>query len=112
MIAVIFEVHPTEQGKPEYLRLARELRSELDGIEGFISIERFESLSTPGKILSLSIWQDEAALTRWRAHNRHRSAQGVGRDGVFADYRLRVASVIRDYGLHDRVQAPADRTWR
>lgn len=111
MIAVIFEVQPTDAGKPTYLNLAEALRPELDNIDGFISIERFESLTTPGKILSLSIWRDEAALTTWRAHSGHRSAQGHGRHDVFADYRLRVASVIRDYGLHDRAQAPKDRAW-
>jgi heme-degrading monooxygenase HmoA len=112
MIAVIFEVQPTEDGKPQYLALAKALRNELDKMDGFISIERFESLSTPGKILSLSIWRDEDALTAWRAHHGHQSAQGHGRQGVFADYRLRVASVIRDYGLNDRAEAPDDRAWR
>ena len=112
MIAVIFEVQPTEEGKPHYLALAKALRSELDTMDGFISIERFESLSAPGKILSLSIWRDEDALTQWRAHQGHQSAQGKGRQGVFADYRLRVASVIRDYGMSDRTEAPNDRAWR
>ena len=111
MIAVIFEVQPTDEGKPTYLDLAQALRPALDGIDGFISIERFESLTTPGKILSLSSWRDEAALTTWRAHSAHRSAQGEGRHGVFADYRLRVADVIRDYGMYDRAQAPKDRAW-
>jgi heme-degrading monooxygenase HmoA len=112
VIAVIFEVEPTEEGKPHYLALAKALRSELDTIDGFISIERFESLATPRKILSLSFWRDEAALKTWRAHQGHQSAQGHGRDGVFADYRLRVASVIRDYGLNDRAQSPNDRAWK
>ncbi|WP_295632189.1 antibiotic biosynthesis monooxygenase [Novosphingobium sp.] len=112
MIAVIFEVQPTDEGKPIYLDLAQSLRSELDEMEGFVSIERFESLSTPGKLLSLSIWEDEAALTRWRAHCGHQTAQGSGRQGVFFDYRLRVASIIRDYGLHNRAEAPNDRAWR
>jgi heme-degrading monooxygenase HmoA len=111
VIAVIFEVQPTEAGKSTYLDLALALRPELDTIFGFISIERFESLATPGKILSLSMWRDEAALAAWRAHQGHRSAQGQGRHVVFADYRLRVASVIRDYGLHDRAEAPKDRAW-
>jgi heme-degrading monooxygenase HmoA len=111
MIAVIFEVLPTEDGKPRYLELAAALRAELDQIDGFISIERFESLATPGKFLSLSYWHDEEALTDWRAHSCHRSAQGEGRRGVFADYRLRVAGVIRDYGLNDRAEAPLDRAW-
>jgi heme-degrading monooxygenase HmoA len=111
MIAVIFEVQPTDEGKPHYLALAKALRGELDEIDGFISIERFESLATPGKILSLSIWRDEDALKTWRAHQGHQSAQGRGRQGIFADYRLRVASVIRDYGLSERAEAPDDRAW-
>jgi heme-degrading monooxygenase HmoA len=112
MIAVIFEVEPTETGKPRYLELAAALRSELDHIDGFISIERFESLAVRGKILSLSMWRDEQALADWRAHSGHQSAQGEGRHATFANYRLRVASVIRDYGLNDREQAPSDRAWR
>lgn len=112
MIAVIFEVQPTQRGQARYLELAASLRAELDKIDGFISIERFQSLSTPGKILSLSFWRDEAALAGWRAHRGHRSAQGEGRGGVFAEYRLRVASVVRDYGLSDRAEAPVDRAWR
>lgn len=112
MIAVIFEVQTTENGHPAYLALAQALRFELDKIDGFISVERFESLNTPGKIVSLSFWQNEEALAEWRAHSEHRSAQGEGRKGVFADYRLRVANVVRDYGLNDRTEAPADRAWR
>lgn len=112
MIAVIFEVQPTDAGHATYLALAQGLRAELDKIDGFISIERFESLSTPGKIVSLSFWRDEAALTAWRAHAGHRSAQAKGRAGVFADYRLRVAQVVRDYGLKDRAEAPSDQAWR
>lgn len=112
MIAVIFEAQPTDAGQATYLALAKALRSELDQIDGFISIERFESLSTPGKIVSLSFWRDQAALAAWRAHVGHQKAQGEGRDGAFADYRLRVASVIRDYGLNDRAEAPNDRAWR
>jgi heme-degrading monooxygenase HmoA len=112
VIAVIFEVQTTEDGNPTYLALAQALRPELDKIDGFISIERFESLKTPGKIVSLSFWRDEVALAEWRAHSGHRSAQGNGRTGVFADYRLRVANVVRDYGLHNRIEAPADRAWR
>lgn len=111
MIAVIFEVELTETGKPRYLELAAQLRGELDHIDGFISIERFESLSVPGKVLSLSMWRDEQALTDWRAHSEHQSAQGEGRTATFADYRLRVASVIRDYGMTERDQAPDDRAW-
>ncbi len=112
MIAVIFEVQTTEDGNPTYIALAQALRPELDKIEGFISIERFESLNTPGKIVSLSFWRDEVALAEWRAHCGHRLAQGKGRNGLFADYRLRVANVVRDYGLHDRIEAPEDRAWR
>ena len=108
MIAVIFEVWPEAQGKQEYLDIAAQLRPLLDDIDGFISIERFESLSEPGKILSLSFWRDEAAIQQWRALEEHRAAQVKGRRQLFADYRLRIAAVIRDYGMTEREQAPAD----
>ena len=108
MIAVIFEVSPAEGQASVYLDLAAALRPRLDQIDGFISIERFESLSQPGKLLSLSFWRDEAAVAAWRNHPAHRATQARGRSGVFADYRLRVAEVLRDYGLNDRGQAPAD----
>jgi heme-degrading monooxygenase HmoA len=108
MIAVIFEVVPNAGRKVDYLRTASDLRPALIGIDGFISIERFESLSEPGKILSLSFWRDEAAVKAWRNVSEHREAQHAGRTCIFRDYRLRVASVLRDYGLHDRTQAPAD----
>lgn len=108
MIAVIFEVVPSEAGRQAYLDTAASLRAELDHIDGFVSIERFQSLSQPDKILSLSFWRDEEAVAQWRALPQHRHAQSAGRAGVFADYRLRVAQVLRDYGLHDREQAPPD----
>jgi heme-degrading monooxygenase HmoA len=108
MIAVIFEVIPAPARKQEYLDLAADLRPALEQIDGFISIERFESLTNEGKILSLSIWRDEEAVKRWRQLEAHRGAQAKGRGGVFSDYRLRVASVIRDYGMFERQQAPAD----
>ena len=108
MIAVIFEVVPAPGRRQDYLELAAALRPELEKIEGFISIERFESLTTPGKVLSLSIWRDEDAVRRWRNVEEHREAQARGRGGIFADYRLRVASVIRDYGMAERGEAPAD----
>jgi len=112
MIAVIFEVQPTETGHARYLDLAAALRPGLDAVDGFISIERFQSISTPGKILSLSFWRDEDSLKAWRFNADHRSAQKEGRDGIFADYRLRVAAVLRDYSLLDRNEAPPDRAWR
>ncbi|MDF1715316.1 MAG: antibiotic biosynthesis monooxygenase [Antarcticimicrobium sp.] len=108
MIAIIFEVEPAEGRQADYLDIAAEMRPLLDGIEGFISVERFESLTQPGKLLSLSFWEDEAAVQRWRQLEAHRGAQAKGRGGVFADYRLRVAGVIRDYGMTDRAQAPKD----
>jgi heme-degrading monooxygenase HmoA len=108
MIAVIFEVMPAPGRKQEYLDIAAGLRSELEKVDGFISVERFASLTTEGKILSLSFFRDEAAVLAWRNLEAHRSAQGKGRGGVFADYRLRVASVMRDYGMNERGQAPAD----
>jgi heme-degrading monooxygenase HmoA len=108
MIAVIFEVWPHPTQRQTYLDLAGHLRADLDQIDGFISIERFESLSSPGKLLSLSFWRDEAAVAAWRNHAPHRQAQAEGRGTVFADYRLRIAGVIRDYGMQEREQAPAD----
>ena len=107
-VAVIFEVLPAPGRRQEYLDLAASLRPELERIEGFISIERFASLTTEGKILSLSVWRDEDAVRRWRNLAEHRAAQARGRAGIFADYRLRVAGVIRDYGMTDRREAPAD----
>jgi heme-degrading monooxygenase HmoA len=108
MIAVIFEVIPAPGRKQEYLDLAASLRPELEKIDGFISIERFASLANEGKILSLSFWRDEDAVKRWRQFEGHRAVQAKGRGGIFADYRLRVADVIRDYGMLEREQAPAD----
>ena len=106
MFAVIFEVEPATGRQQEYLDLAAALRPELEKIDGFISIERFSSLTRPGKILSLSFWRDEAAIMKWRQHEEHHQAQLKGRGGVFADYRLRVAAVVRDYGMTEREQAP------
>ena len=106
MFAVIFEVEPAPGRQQEYLDIAAALKPELEKIDGFVSIERFSSLARPGKILSLSFWRDEAALIKWRQHEEHHRAQWQGRSGVFADYRLRVASVVRDYGMFDRAQSP------
>lgn len=108
MIAVIFEVVPRDGHADAYFQLAAGLRAELEAIDGFISVERFQSLTQPGKLLSLSFWRDEEAVRRWRAAASHRAAQRAGRDAVFAGYRLRVAQVLRDYGLDEREQAPAD----
>jgi heme-degrading monooxygenase HmoA len=108
MIAVIFEVSPRDGQRQEYLDIAASLRPLLARIDGFISIERFESLSEPGKLLSLSYWRDEAAVAEWRRLEAHRKAQTVGRAEVFQDYRLRVAQVVRSYGMSERDEAPAD----
>ncbi|MGO4325874.1 antibiotic biosynthesis monooxygenase [Cupriavidus sp. 2TAF22] len=108
MIAVIFEVIPAEGRMDTYLSIAAQLRPTLEAIDGFISVERFQSLSDPGKLLSLSFFRDEAAVKAWRNTEEHRHAQSAGRGGVFAGYRLRVAQVLRDYGLDERDQAPAD----
>ncbi|HKX32559.1 MAG TPA: antibiotic biosynthesis monooxygenase [Blastocatellia bacterium] len=108
MIAVIFEVWPREGLRQEYLEIAASLRPLLDQIDGFISIERFESLSEPGKVLSLSFWRDEQAVEDWRRLEPHRVAQSRGRAEIFKDYRLRVVAVIRDYGMLDREQSPSD----
>jgi len=108
MFVVIFEVYPTTEGMAEYLEIAAELRGFLENRDGFISIERFQSLSEEGKILSLSFWRDEEAIAAWRSLLEHRAAQGRGRDSLFESYRIRVAEVVRDYTLQDREQAPQD----
>lgn len=108
MIAVIFEVTPAPGKTRAYLDLAASLKPELERFDGFVSIERFASLTTEGKILSLSFWRDEEAVKRWRNVEQHRIAQAQGRGGIFADYRLRVASVLRDYGMSERADAPPD----
>ncbi|HWA48317.1 MAG TPA: antibiotic biosynthesis monooxygenase [Dongiaceae bacterium] len=108
MIAIIFELWPHESRRKDYFDLAAELKPLLSGIDGFISIERFESLAEKGKFLSLSFWRDEQAVAQWRNLEAHRAAQEAGRGGIFKDYRLRVVQVLRDYGMNDRAQAPAD----
>ncbi|MBZ9789478.1 antibiotic biosynthesis monooxygenase [Rhizobium sp. 3T7] len=108
MIAVIFEVLPFMGERHTYLDLAGELRGELEMIDGFISIERFESLTNRGKLLSLSFWRDEEAVKTWRNLEAHRAAQHAGRNGVFADYRLRIGHIVRDYGMNERAEAPTD----
>lgn len=108
MMAVIFEVEPAPGGAQRYFDIAQDLRPHLAHIDGFVSVERFESLSQPGKFLSLSFWRDEAAVLGWRQHGAHRAGQQEGRDGVFLNYRIRVATVVRDYGLNARLHAPAD----
>ncbi|QGZ94508.1 antibiotic biosynthesis monooxygenase family protein [Terricaulis silvestris] len=106
MIAVIFEVEPA--ARDDYFRIATELRPLLGEIDGFISIERFQSLNDDSRILSLSFWRDEAAIAQWRTLEAHRAAQAEGRARIFHDYRLRVANVVRDYGMRARDGAPED----
>jgi heme-degrading monooxygenase HmoA len=106
--AVIFEVWPREERRKDYFDTAAALHSELQKMPGFISVERFESITEPGKFLSLSIWESDEAIARWRRFARHREAQAAGRAGIFANYRLRVAAVVRDYGMSERDEAPAD----
>jgi heme-degrading monooxygenase HmoA len=108
MIAVIFELTPKPGSAPRYFELAAQLRAELESIDGFLSVERFESVLRPGHFLSLSFWRDEDAVRAWRCHGMHRGAQQEGRSAVFANYRLRVATVMRDYGLDDREETPPD----
>jgi len=108
MIAVIFEVWTHPDRRQDYLDIAAQLKPELEKMDGFISIERFQSLSDSGKLLSLSFWRDEVSVARWRQHAEHRAAQRKGREFIFRDYRLRVVSVLRDYGMTDREQAPRD----
>jgi heme-degrading monooxygenase HmoA len=108
MVSVIFEVWPQPEHRAGYLDWAAQLKAELETMDGFISIERFQSLTDPGKLLSLQFWRDDACLTAWRNLESHRAAQAAGRGTMFRDYRLRIAEVTRDYGLQDRAQAPAD----
>lgn len=108
MIAVIFEVTLDPNHKQDYLEIAASLRGDLERIDGFISVERFQSLTNPDKLLSLSFFRDEAAVQDWRKLQKHRGAQKTGRGGIFVDYRLRVATIIRDYGMFERAQAPQD----
>jgi heme-degrading monooxygenase HmoA len=108
MIAVIFEFTPREGRFPEYMELVGQLKPELDKAEGFLSIERFESITTKGKFLSLQFWKDEESVKKWRNLQKHREAQKKGRAGIIASYRLRIAGVIRDYTMDERAQAPAD----
>ena len=108
MMAVIFEVWPAEGQRDTYLQMAAVLREDLLKMDGFVSIDRFESLYEPGKMLSLSFWRDEASLTAWRLLDAHRRAQSAGRSHVFGNYRLRIASVVRDYGMDERAEAPSD----
>jgi heme-degrading monooxygenase HmoA len=106
MYAVIFEVEPKPGRRQDYLDIAAALRPELERIDGFISVERFQSLTTEGKILSLSFWRDAAAVQRWREHDRHHRAQARGRAEVFKDYRISVVELVRQYGMVDRAEAP------
>ena len=108
MIAIIFGVWPKADKKQDYVDMAAELRNELAKVDGFVSVERFESISEPGKMLSLSFFKDEEAVHQWRNLTAHRAAQSAGRHHFFSDYRLRVCSVMRDYGMDDRQQVPAD----
>jgi len=108
MIAVIFEVEPAAGKRDAYLGIAADLRPMLDGVDGFISIERFQSLNDGNRVLSLSFWRDEEAVKAWRNTEEHRQAQRAGRNGIFAGYRLRIAHVLRDYGMTERAEAPAD----
>ena len=108
MIAVIFEFTPAEGRFPDYMKLVGELKADLDKADGFISLERFESITTKGKFVSLQFWRDEEAVRKWRNVQKHREAQKKGRAGIFKSYRLRIASVIRDYEMDRREQAPRD----
>ena len=108
MIAVIFEFTPAEGRMPEYFDLVAQLKPQLDKADGFISLERFESITTPGRYVSLQFWRDEESVAKWRNVQLHRKAQAKGRGGIIADYRLRIATVNRDYTRDDRTQAPKD----
>ena len=106
MIAVIIEMIPADGRADEYFSVAKRLRPDAEKIDGFISVERFESVTTPGKLVSISFWRDEEALRQWRIHDNHGMAQKAGRSGIFDDYRVRIGNIFRDYSLTDRAQAP------
>lgn len=108
MIAVIFEMQPADGRRDAYLGIAADLKPLLETMDGFVSVERFQSLTDPGKMLSLSFWRDEEAVKGWRNTEEHRRAQRAGRGGIFAGYRLRIAHVVRDYGMTERAEAPED----
>jgi len=108
VIAVIFEFTPAEGRFPDYMELVGTLKDELEKADGFVSLERFESITTKGKFVSLQFWRDEEAVRKWRTLAKHRAAQAKGRAGIFASYRLRIASVVRDYTMDERGEAPAD----
>jgi len=108
MIAIIFESKPHPDQRERYLEAAARLKPLLADQDGFISVERFESLTEPGKLLSISFWRDEEAVAKWRQVEQHRRIQQAGRKSIFADYRLRVAAVVRDYSLNERDEAPED----
>lgn len=108
MIAVIFQFDIHKGHKDDYFDLAADLRPFLQEVDGFISIERFQSVHDPNRLLSLSFWRDEGALSAWRNLEDHRRAQTKGRASILQDYRLSVAEVVRDYGMHDRAEAPKD----
>ena len=108
MIAVIFEFTPAPGKFPDYMALVATLKPELEKAEGFVSLERFESITTPGKFVSLQFWKDEESVRKWRNLQKHREAQRKGRAGIFASYRLRIAGVMRDYTMDARAQAPVD----
>ncbi|HET7363585.1 MAG TPA: antibiotic biosynthesis monooxygenase [Burkholderiales bacterium] len=108
MIAVIFEFTPAEGRFPDYMALVETLRQDLAKAEGFISLERYESITSKGKFVSLQFWRDEECVRKWRNLQKHRQAQKQGRGGIFKSYRLRIARVLRDYTMDERAQAPAD----
>ncbi len=108
MIGIIFEVWPKAEYKEDYLSLAAEMRSLLEEIDGFVSVERFESLTEPGKLLSISFFEDEEAVARWRNTIEHRKAQALGRNQFFGKYRIRVVNTLRDYTKEQRDQVPQD----
>jgi len=108
MIAVIFEFTPAPGRFPDYMALVATLKADLEKADGFVSLERFESITTPGKYVSLQFWRDEESVRKWRNLQKHREAQAKGRAGIFSSYRLRIAQVLRDYTMDERSQAPAD----
>jgi heme-degrading monooxygenase HmoA len=96
----------TAAGLPDtYLDMAARLRPLLAQIDGFCR-SNDSSLTQPGKLLSLSFWRDERLPPG--ARSKPTAARRGRRRALFKDYRLRIATVQRDYGLNERAQAPQD----
>ena len=104
MFSVLFEVHPKPDQWDAYLGYVKMLRPELEQVEGFVDNIQYRSLNREGWILSLSNWQDEKAVVRWRTKMRHHEVQELGRGEVLLDYHLRVGQITLDTQLPEGME--------